>query len=94
MRKQAEFVKQVHTIYVVNNNNKLLGTMSLKRLLISNKETKVRDIINSNVIISFLKRPCLLQRITAALIKDSKLRNGRVVGRGVRKTIPECQNCT
>tara|TARA_B100001564_G_scaffold359844_1_gene383360 strand:- start:2229 stop:3581 length:1353 start_codon:yes stop_codon:yes gene_type:complete len=49
MRKQAEFVKQVHTIYVVNNNNKLLGTMSLKRLLISNKETKVRDIINSDV---------------------------------------------
>ena len=49
MRKQAEFVKQVHTIYVVNNNNKLLGTMSLKRLLISNKDTKVRDIINSDV---------------------------------------------
>jgi len=49
MRKQAEFVKQVHTIYVVNNNNKLLGTMSLKRLLISNKDTKVRDIINSDI---------------------------------------------
>ena len=49
MRKQAEFIKQVHTIYVVNNNNKLLGTMSLKRLLISNKNTKVRDIINSDV---------------------------------------------
>lgn len=49
MRKQAEFVKQVHTIYVVNNNNKLLGTMSLKRLLISNKDTKVKDIINSDV---------------------------------------------
>ena len=49
MRKQAEYVKQVHTIYVVNNNNKLLGTMSLKRLLISNKDTKVRDIINSDV---------------------------------------------
>ena len=49
MRKQAEYVKKVHTIYVVNNNNKLLGTMSLKRLLISNKDTKVRDIINSDV---------------------------------------------
>ena len=49
MRKQAEYVKKVHTIYVVDNNNKLLGTMSLKRLLISNKDTKVRDIINSDV---------------------------------------------
>ena len=49
MRKQAEYVKKVHTIYVVNNNNKLLGTMSLKRLLISNKDTKVRDIVNSDV---------------------------------------------
>ncbi len=49
MRRQAEYVKKVHTIYVVNNNNKLLGTMSLKRLLISNKDTKVRDIINSDV---------------------------------------------
>ena len=42
-------IKKVHTIYVVNNNNKLLGTMSLKRLLISNKDTKVRDIVNSDV---------------------------------------------
>ena len=49
MRKQAEYVKKVHTIYVVDNNNKLLGTMSLKRLLISNKDTKVRDIVNSDV---------------------------------------------
>ena len=49
MRKQAEYVKKVHTIYVVNNNNKLLGTMSLKRLLISDKDTKVRDIVNSDV---------------------------------------------
>tara|TARA_B100001778_G_C18560827_1_gene617653 strand:- start:144 stop:1496 length:1353 start_codon:yes stop_codon:yes gene_type:complete len=49
MRRQAEYVKKVHTIYVVNNNNQLLGTMSLKRLLISNKDTKVRDIINSDV---------------------------------------------
>ena len=49
MRKQASSVKMVHTIYVVNNNNILLGTMSLKRLLISNKDTKVRDIVNSDV---------------------------------------------
>ena len=47
--KTSEYVKKVHTIYVVNNNNKLLGTMSLKRLLISNKDTKVRDIVNSDV---------------------------------------------
>ena len=43
MRKQAEYVKQVHTIYVINNNNKLLGTMSLKRLLISKKEKDRTD---------------------------------------------------
>jgi len=50
MRKQAEHVKQVHTIYVVDNSNKLLGSMSLKRLLLTEKTTVIKDIIKTDII--------------------------------------------
>jgi magnesium transporter len=35
MRKQAEDVDKVYTIYVVNDHNILLGTLSLKKLLLT-----------------------------------------------------------
>ena len=37
MRKQLA-VKMVHTIYVIDDNNKLTGTLSLKRLLLADSE--------------------------------------------------------
>ncbi|MEE2700243.1 MAG: magnesium transporter [Bacteroidota bacterium] len=50
MRKQAEHVKQVHTIYVVDNNDVLLGLMSLRRLLLTETNTPIRAIIKTDII--------------------------------------------
>ncbi|MDB9835419.1 magnesium transporter [Flavobacteriaceae bacterium] len=44
MRAQAEYVTRVHSIYVVNANNKLIGRLSLKDLLTANSKAKVKDI--------------------------------------------------
>lgn len=44
IRLQAENVKRVHSIYVVDKANKLIGRLSLKDLLISKNETKISDI--------------------------------------------------
>ncbi|MDB4014922.1 magnesium transporter [Flavobacteriaceae bacterium] len=44
MRAQAEYVSRVHSIYVVNDKNKLIGRLSLKDLLTANSKAKVKDI--------------------------------------------------
>ncbi|MGB2305344.1 MAG: magnesium transporter [Flavobacteriaceae bacterium] len=44
MRAQAEHVTRVHSIYVVNKRNKLMGRLSLKDLLTANSKAKVKDI--------------------------------------------------
>ena len=50
MRKQAEEVKFVYSIYVVDENNILKGTLSLKKLLFSNAKTIMSDIMKSDII--------------------------------------------
>ncbi|MEN8816968.1 MAG: magnesium transporter [Nonlabens sp.] len=44
MRAQAENVTRVHSIYVVDNNNKLKGRLSLKDLLTSAETTPIKDV--------------------------------------------------
>ena len=44
MRAQAENITRVHSIYVVDNSDKLLGRLSLKDLLTVNSRAKVKDI--------------------------------------------------
>ena len=44
MRAQAENVTRVHSIYVVDMNDKLLGRLSLKDLLTADSKAKVKDI--------------------------------------------------
>ena len=44
MRAQAEYVTRVHSIYVVNDKNKLIGRLSLKDLLTANSKAKVKNI--------------------------------------------------
>ena len=51
MRKQAEHVKQVHTIYVVDNNDVLLGSMSLRRLLLTETNTPIKEILKTEIIL-------------------------------------------
>ena len=50
MRKQAEKIKKIHTIYIVDDNNKLLGLLSLRKLLVIEKSTTIKSIINKNII--------------------------------------------
>jgi magnesium transporter len=49
MRKQAEEIERVHAIYVVDEHNKLLGTLSLKILLTTSTKTPISEVYSSKV---------------------------------------------
>jgi len=49
MRKQAENIDKVHSIYVVDDDEKLLGTLSLKSLLTTSTKTPIREILKKDV---------------------------------------------
>ena len=50
MRKQASVVKEVHTIYVVDDHEKLVGTLSLKRLLLTETKILINEIANYDIV--------------------------------------------
>ncbi|MBT3612653.1 MAG: magnesium transporter [Flavobacteriales bacterium] len=50
MRKQAGDVKKVYTIYVVDDDNELLGSLSLRRLLLAEKGSAIKNIINTDIV--------------------------------------------
>ena len=52
LRKQAEDVEKVYNIFVVDEQDRLLGVLSLKRLLFANAKTKIADIYQFKKIIS------------------------------------------
>ena len=47
MRKQAEEVEKVYSIYVVDDEDKLLGILSLRRLLFAEPTTLIREMFTS-----------------------------------------------
>ena len=49
IRGQAKDVKRVHSIYVVDKKEKLIGRLSLKDLIVAKSEQKISDIYISNV---------------------------------------------
>ena len=49
MRSQASEVTRVHSVYVVDNNDKLLGRLSLKDLLVANPKSNIKSIYISKV---------------------------------------------
>jgi len=49
MRSQAEEVTRVHSIYVVDDNNKLKGRLSLKDLLTTSTRTAIKDVLIKKV---------------------------------------------
>lgn len=49
IRGQAEEVTRVHSVYVVNKNDKLVGRLSLKDLIVAKNEKHIADIYISNV---------------------------------------------
>lgn len=50
MSKQAADVDEVYYVYVVDNNDILKGTISLKKMLLSQNRSKIKDISNTDVI--------------------------------------------
>lgn len=49
IRGQAKEVTRVHSIYVVNKQDKLIGRLSLKDLIVAKSDQKIADISNSSV---------------------------------------------
>jgi magnesium transporter len=52
IRKQAEEVDRVYTVYVVDDSDILLGWVSLKKIILAKASTKVSEIFDSNIIYS------------------------------------------
>lgn len=50
IRKQAEEVENIYTIYVVDDDEKLVGLLSLKNLLTKPLRTKITDVLNPNLV--------------------------------------------
>ncbi|MCB0497785.1 MAG: magnesium transporter [Cyclobacteriaceae bacterium] len=50
IRDQAENVSKIYSIYVVDDQNKLLGIVSLKKMLLAKRGTRIKDIYESDVI--------------------------------------------
>jgi magnesium transporter len=49
MRKQAEAIEHVYTVYVVDDEERLVGRLPLKRLLITPLKTKIEDIYDAKI---------------------------------------------
>ncbi len=50
IRRQAENVDKIFSIYVVNNRQQLLGRVSLKKVVLASEDTKIEDIFEEDVI--------------------------------------------
>lgn len=50
IRRQAENVEKIFSIYVVDNKEKLLGRVALKKLILASSNTKVADLYEDNLI--------------------------------------------
>lgn len=49
IRRQAEKVEKIYSIYVVDNKQHLLGRVSLKKIILASSETKIADIYEPEV---------------------------------------------
>lgn len=68
LRRQAEDVEQVYTIYVVDDLNKLVGVLSLKRLLFAKPKTSIRELFNDKNLI-FVKTSDSSERVVKVMEK-------------------------
>ncbi len=50
IRKQAEEVSRVYTVYVVDDSDTLLGWVSLKKIILAKASTQISEIFDSNII--------------------------------------------
>ncbi|WMN11714.1 magnesium transporter [Marivirga salinae] len=50
IRRQAENVEKIYSVYVVNDQNVLLGRVSLKKIILADDHLKVKDLYDEDVI--------------------------------------------
>jgi len=50
MRKQAADVDEVYYVYVVDNDNVLIGILSLKKLLLARRDSRIKNLLKSDII--------------------------------------------
>jgi len=50
IRLQAENVEKIYALYVTDSQNKLLGRVSVKKIILSSDQTRIRDIYTSDLI--------------------------------------------
>ncbi|WP_291789005.1 magnesium transporter [Cecembia sp.] len=50
IRRQAEKVEKIYSIYVVDNRQHLLGRVSLKKIILASSDTKISDIYEADLI--------------------------------------------
>jgi magnesium transporter len=85
LRKQAEDVEKVYAVYVVDDNDRLLGLLSLKRIVLAHKNTKVESIYDKDLIYVETYRPAeevaeLMRRYDLDVIPVVNVQ-GRLLGR-------------
>lgn len=68
LRRQAEDVEKVYTIYVVDDLNKLVGVLSLKRLLFASPKTQIRDLYEEKNVI-FVKTNDTSEKVARVMDK-------------------------
>ena len=50
IRKQAEKVEKIYSVYVIDNHSRLLGKVSLKKIILAEDEVRVADIYDDDII--------------------------------------------
>ncbi len=50
IRRQAENVQKIYSVYVIDDNQKLLGRVALKDIILAKASNKIADIYNSEII--------------------------------------------
>ncbi len=57
IRRQAEDVEKVYAVYVVDDEQKLMGIVSLKRIVLARKNTKIENILDEEIVYVETTRP-------------------------------------
>ena len=52
IRRQAEDVEKVYSVYVVDDDGQLLGTVSLKKIILAKRGSKIQDVYEADEIVS------------------------------------------
>jgi len=85
IRDQAENVEKVYSVYVVDDGGKLLGLVSLKKIVLAHRTTKIADIYDKDIIFVETYRPVdevaeVMQRYDLDAIPVVNVQ-GRLLGR-------------